>query len=436
MQIESKLKVKVTRECNILEDYEVYSAGFNEGLSLVKRKDKEIRSLGFIDTKGNEVIPCEYYDAYDFHCGRAMVEKDNWEGFINKKGEIVVPCVYHEATKFDFNYSVAKISYISKDVNVVLDLNGRVLFASSNDLTKILPHGYVVEKTNPNWHNNYKIWNLNESDYVKKIPFDNQIEPDVDISGGFETFQYLGENYFCIGNYRGKFIVRISGITGLEATKVKDNIKKVFICSEGLIPALFSNGKMGYINWRGETIIPPKFDIVQDFKNGKAVVCYKKHYRVIDKNGVFCHKTKFKNSVTITENDLYITYDGKDYYYVDENNNNVFGKKFSVAHPFQNGIALVLSKDEDEWYFIDTNGNKVTKTVTSEYEISSIDELPEYSSIEILEYIYEVRNGEEVTYVRGETMEDCEKKLKDVINKINMDKLSEFVTSGYVKKME
>ena len=107
--------------------------------------------------------------------------------------------------------------------------------------------------------------------------------------------------------------------------------------------------------------------------------------------------------------------------------------------PTEYAIEIAMDGIIYNYSFSVHNGLILTEKLTKKKkrtETILLRTAPEYSSIEILEYIYEVRNGEEVTYVRGETMEDCEKKLKDVINKINMDKLSEFVSSGYVKKME
>ena len=64
---------------------------FSEGLAFVQEDSHK----GFIDTNGNEVISCsDYYDAGDFHEGLASVVKsfeDMKVGFIDKKGNVVIP---------------------------------------------------------------------------------------------------------------------------------------------------------------------------------------------------------------------------------------------------------------------------------------------------------------------------------------------------------
>ena len=78
---------------------------FSEGLAAVKNKDK----YGFIDIKGNQVVPCIYdevynsanlYTYYRFSNGLARVKKAGKWGFIDKRGNEVIPCIYEMA--FDF----------------------------------------------------------------------------------------------------------------------------------------------------------------------------------------------------------------------------------------------------------------------------------------------------------------------------------------------
>ena len=73
---------------------EVYD--FSNGLAKVKRNDKS----GFINTKGEEVIPCVYDYIESFADGLALIAQDNKWGYINIKGEEVIPCIYDLAHSF------------------------------------------------------------------------------------------------------------------------------------------------------------------------------------------------------------------------------------------------------------------------------------------------------------------------------------------------
>ena len=76
-------------------NYEICSS-FHEGLA--KIKNKATNKYGFIDLKGNLVIPCIYEEADDFSEGLCAVcsVKENCTllGFINNKGNNIIPIMY------------------------------------------------------------------------------------------------------------------------------------------------------------------------------------------------------------------------------------------------------------------------------------------------------------------------------------------------------
>ena len=66
---------------------------FSDGLCLVEKNDKFV----FIDTKGNEIIRTNYMDVRYFSDGMASVLNDNGKtGFIDKTGKLIIPCKYDE----------------------------------------------------------------------------------------------------------------------------------------------------------------------------------------------------------------------------------------------------------------------------------------------------------------------------------------------------
>ena len=79
--------------------------GFSDGMALVGKRDEfgEMK-YGYINTKGEQVIPCKYSEKPSkFKNGFAMVKpKDKSDmqfGFINKKGELVIKKTYQEYQK-------------------------------------------------------------------------------------------------------------------------------------------------------------------------------------------------------------------------------------------------------------------------------------------------------------------------------------------------
>lgn len=58
-----------------------------DGMLAFKDDDKD--TFGYMDTKGNIVLPAIYEDAEDFKDGKAQVELNDKDVIINKKGEVV-----------------------------------------------------------------------------------------------------------------------------------------------------------------------------------------------------------------------------------------------------------------------------------------------------------------------------------------------------------
>ena len=67
-----------------------YLVGKTEGRILVMRDDK----YGFLDDNGNEIIPCQYDQAGLFDQGRAYVSLNGKWGIIDTKGKIILPIEY------------------------------------------------------------------------------------------------------------------------------------------------------------------------------------------------------------------------------------------------------------------------------------------------------------------------------------------------------
>ncbi len=113
--------------------------GFSQGLS--RYIDYSILKTGFINNKGEIVIKAQYFDALQFSEGLAGVctytssngfsnrgvysESDymKW-GFVNKKGEMVIPALYYKVTPFKNGKAVV---YSKTKGKLIIDKQGRVI---------------------------------------------------------------------------------------------------------------------------------------------------------------------------------------------------------------------------------------------------------------------------------------------------------------------
>ncbi len=81
------------------------AAAFSQGLAAVSRDGK----CGFINTKGEIVIPLEYSTATSFtENGLAIVSKSGLYGFINMQGEVVIPLKYEQVSAFSEGLACVK----------------------------------------------------------------------------------------------------------------------------------------------------------------------------------------------------------------------------------------------------------------------------------------------------------------------------------------
>ena len=145
--------------------------GFNDGLAYYEKINNEtggIGEKGFIDKSGKEVLVLsEFYIVNDFSEGLASVSKDGeMYGFINTKGDLVIPCKYKgyidegDIRYFnDFHDGVCLIEaedslyFINKKNEVVLNINknlscsdmdsGVALVTEYDNATNISTYGIV-----------------------------------------------------------------------------------------------------------------------------------------------------------------------------------------------------------------------------------------------------------------------------------------------------
>lgn len=122
--------VKLTAKfVNAVQQYEKIGS-FNEGLAAVMKGGK----WGYINTKGEEVIPCqftnpsEYYSASPFYEGLALIQENGKWGFINAKGNVVIPINIEAEAIGRFSEGFAFV-YKGEEDFFVINKEGKTLFS-------------------------------------------------------------------------------------------------------------------------------------------------------------------------------------------------------------------------------------------------------------------------------------------------------------------
>ena len=128
--------VELTPEfVSAIQKYEKLGS-FSEGMAAVMRDGK----WGYINTKGEEVIPCQfpnpddYYTASSFYEGMALIKKDGKWGFINNKGEEVIPVSIEAEAVGRFSGGLAFV-YKDNENFSVIDKEGKKVFGGKCDFS-------------------------------------------------------------------------------------------------------------------------------------------------------------------------------------------------------------------------------------------------------------------------------------------------------------
>lgn len=219
--------VKITEEfANKIKNYDKLGT-FHEGLALVQRNGL----WGYINTKGDEVIPCSYYNAqfryygFNFSEGLAVVADKNGKcGYINKKGEMVIKPQFDHATNF------------SEGIASVL---------SGHELNFIRKDGKFIKHLS-----NKYTWDFNLS---RNLPsFENgicevHIPKETPIEGEWVDIIYVDKN-------------------GNQVERPEEKM------TESPYEIYWENDKVGYKDSFGNILIPAKYTTIGDFSYGVAVV--------------------------------------------------------------------------------------------------------------------------------------------------------------------
>ena len=276
---------------------------FVEGMARVNRNGL----FGFINTKGEEIISCKYIHANDFSEGLVSVSigtqeitentiwvKDEKYGVIDKIGQKVIAFEFKDIARFK---------------------NG---IARACDLTT-RKWGWIDNKGN--WDISPKFENSDDFNALEmaKVGVDYESNGYINRQGDF----IINPIFYQIGDF-------IDGIAYAKKWGQKEKY----------------DGKYGFINSEGETIVPFIYDNVQEFSENLALVGKRNDkgeikFGFIDKKGV--------EQVTL---------------------------KFEYAHSFSSGMAFVKQKSKYGW--IDNKGKYL---ITNLYDVAEDFRFPEEEGI-------------------------------------------------------
>ncbi|MDQ3818216.1 MAG: WG repeat-containing protein [Acidobacteriota bacterium] len=296
------------------------------------------KKWGFIDVKGQTVIPLQFDYARDFSEGLAAAGAGDKWGYIDETGRWAIEPKYESALPFSEGLAQVRVggqwssepvyliggktSYIDRTGKVVFTLPDSPLGTSYDDYTfseGLLPLALSRDKYG----------------YVDKTGR-MAIEPKFDYAGDFSE----GLAGVWVGDFIG-FIDR----TGKFAIKPKFPIAgwgRPNSFSEGLVTVPVGE-MMGFVDKTGKIVIAPRFYRADSFSEGLAAVQLTERENLdgyIDKTGKIIIKPQFEIGGHFREGLAAVRINGK-WGYIDKSGKVVIQPQFSEAQWFSGGLAQV-----------------------------------------------------------------------------------------------
>ena len=313
---------------------------FSNEMACIHKNNK----WGFIDKKGEEVIPLKFNFANDFHNDLAFVRFENDSiGCINKKGESIT---FYKGAKCPLY--IKQNSYTNGLARVII--NGKI--------------GYINE----------------QEEFVIPCKYDiaNDFTDELAVvvkDGRFGYINTEGEEVIPL-EYRwgSDFSEELAiVIDSLHKWKYIDvNGREPFVCSytelgcfsEGLA-VVKDNEKYGFINKKGEEVIPCIYEYAFKFSDGLSKVLFDGNWIFIDKSGGIPFSYNYESGGEFSEG-LATVKDGGKWYYINKKGEIAFSSCFDGAETFVKGLARVTK--DGKYGYINIKGEEVIPIIFTEIQ--------------------------------------------------------------------
>lgn len=320
------------------------------------------------------------------------VELKNKQGLINKKGEVIIPLTYESINEagnyFIVGNTIAKsgtlYGVIDQKAKILIDLKYKNIDFCGNNLfainTNTLPKSTV---------NNYKLFSVASNSFLTKENFDSinpvqngllQVQKNEQVGyindQGETVVSPIYQFYGGEPNLRG---MTPDGETEEEVCYISENNDEnianydIYDKSELLLVQL--NDKIGYINLKGEIIIPIIYQYGTDFYKGMAGVTNENEIKsIIDVNG------------------------------------NIILDNAEILYYFNNS-KYAIAKQENSFYKIDTETHKTTP-YTLITDMDYIDHFKKYKIIKYKDVNVYVTSKDQILMAKGIDFSDYNYKKK------------------------
>ena len=265
---------------------------------------------------------------------------DKW-GYINQRGELIIPPIYDEADFFHNGFAL--VSYGKTKGYIGKDNSFKILLASSTKATAFSEGlAFVVAKGE-------NITCIDTTGAVQFVLNDlNYAEPFSDglaVVGVFNDSTPVKKGFI---DQKGKIVI---------APQYRD----VEGFSDGM--AAFKQGEYwGFINRNGQTIVKPQYTSVESFQEGIAVVRTLNNSALIDKQGKVQLELKNSYIAAFSEGLASVNLKG----YINLKGKMVIEGDYYRLEPFHSGRAVIWSATDSKFNYINHRGKELFEDVFQE----------------------------------------------------------------------
>lgn len=307
-----------------------------------------------VDKKGHDIkLDSDITEVDFFSGGLAMAKKNEKYGFINKKGEVVIPFMYDSAFAFDDDYTVVSKTEDSNEKSYIINNKNEIIKEIDTDShIKFVTDKYIV--ITDGHKNKYLDKKGNE---VKKYDRTNPFYNGYAILKNNNIYKVIDENFNVI-------------------KKLDKKIKDISYVGCGMyLTRSYDCKQVGCINYLGEEIMPCVLEKYFEYSSDLAKVYINNYCNAyLTKYGSLhlISKMKYDEMGNFHEGLASARKDGK-YGFVDTTFNEVIPCKYKYVDDFSCGLSYVKDFD-DKKYFINKKGNKVLDFIEYNSAFETVDE--------------------------------------------------------------
>lgn len=324
-----------------------------EKLYLAEVRTKEGDFYGYINKKGKWVIAPIYDYVLPFTEGVAVAEKDNLFGLIDHRGKEIIPPRYGSIGLFE----EGRATFVDKEGMGVLNTKGKVMTKKFYSYVGNYSDGLaVVLETKDDGKQYYGYINRKGDEVI--IPTYETAEDFINGKALVKT----GDHAYALINKKGQVL------TVIDKPFVYGYQEGMMIYSEAI------DGLRGYLDAKGDILIPADYTFAEPFKDGVAVVGNSPQYigeeGLIDKSGKWIYEPTFSEVHYLGEErvalgraiDIKEPLKGSLYAIGDIMGHQLTNFIYEGVSDYKGGLASAYN--EKETFFIGLDGQKVSSLPT------------------------------------------------------------------------